>query len=370
MTNPPLGDINFQKLIGPYSENAAWYDAMDVIEKKPVRGGKGKTVTRSTLKGGALFINVFDHLLAKDGVVLTVIDEVVLDTDEYSDTRAFLKAHFDLRAIFSLTEDAFKNTPTQTATKTSILYCVKKDPTTRQRRPVFFGHAFQVGINPKGKQTRNDLLDASRPNDLYRAYLEFDRLVVENEERNGQFDPRDFAFPPAVLDGVGQEAFSDYSYFCVAAEDLEDRLEYKWYDPTYDALAERLNNLDTVELRFIVNLSRTNYGLTETGLAEGDYPFINIENLRPDATVDLRSFRYVETSKKLKPKHFTEIDDILISRSRLPGIAAVVDPEAAGLVYGSYIIRFHLSDDAAEEFMPEYVALFIIRSLARGRSID
>jgi|GEM_PF-4251533 len=118
--------------------------------------------------------------------------------------------------------------------------------------------------------------------------------------------------------------------------------------------------MDTIRFDAIADPNCTSYGLTETGLEEGDIPFVNIENLIPDATIDLRGVRYVLSSnKKIRPQHYTNKDDILISRARLPGIAAVVSEENEGLLYGSYIIRFHLNDEEGTEFLPEYVALFI-----------
>ena len=117
--------------------------------------------------------------------------------------------------------------------------------------------------------------------------------------------------------------------------------------------------MDTATLASIVDPESTTYGLTATGREDGDVRFINIENLRPDATIDLRGVRYVmDDGDGPKEKHLTNLDDILISRSRLPGIAAVVAEEAARVAYGSYIIRFHLSNEGRANFLPEYVALF------------
>lgn len=361
LTNPPLGDVNFVNIKGQYGDAVDWYDAMTVIPR--VTSADATKVGRSTLKGGALFLNIFTKVVKDGGRVLTVIDEGILNTDEYEQARDFLRRHFEIRAVFSLTDDAFKYA-SKTATKTSILYLVRKDLTEPQSRPVFFGHAFSVGINTKGKAARNDLDDFSAPNDLLRAYLDFERQVEDAESRGEVFDVA--AFPPTKLPDVGFQTYSDYSYFAVAADSLEDRLEYKWYDPTFDVAEDQLEQMDTVRLGDIVTGSG-DYGLTATGLEQGDHKFINIENLQADGSISLDGVRYVLAESvtdidengvsRVRPKWQTALDDILISRARLPGIASVVSEAEAGLIYGSYIIRFRLKEDSG--FDPLYVALFI-----------
>jgi hypothetical protein len=185
--------------------------------------------------------------------------------------------------------------------------------------------------------------------------------VADNRAHNrGEFRQEDFEFTPGALDTAANESFSAFSYFVVPFDRLEERLEYKWYDPTYLPIEQKIEGRQTVRFADLVDPNRTAYGLTETGLEDGDIPFINIENLVPDTSIDLRGVRYVlRSNRKIRPQHYTEKDDILISRSRLPGIAAVVTHATQGMTYGSYIIRFHLNDEQGAQFLPEYVALFI-----------
>lgn len=363
LTNPPLGEIDFRQLFGEFTASRDWYLAMDVIEKteKETRSGTiTSSVSRRELKGGALFVNRFAHYLKPGAQAITVIDDAILNTDEYAHVREFIRKQFEIRGIFSLTDDAFKHT-SRTATKTSLIHLIKKrDPNACQETPVFFAHAFQVGVNAKGKRCPNDLIDPTRPLDLLRAYREFLRDVQANvENHGGSFSEDDFDFKRGALSGIPDTEFSEFSYFSVPCSTISDRLEFKYYDPTYQAVERHLSAMDTVTLGAITDPAMTTYGLTETGLDEGDIPFINIENLMPDTTINLRGVRYVLTDNhKIRNQHYTRKQDILISRSRLPGIAAVVRDDD-GLVYGSYIIRFHLSQEHRERFLPEYVALFI-----------
>jgi type I restriction-modification system DNA methylase subunit len=367
LTNPPLGDVDFKNLIGDYEDNPAWYELFDVIPKT-VKHKSGQTTTavaRNELKGGALFLNAFALKVKKGGRVVTIIDDAVLNTDEYGATREFLLKHFEVRAVFSLTDDAFKYA-SKTATKTSVLYMIRKDRTTVQTRPIFFGHAFKVGINPRGKATRNDLHDPGRPLDLLRAYLKAEaRFDANPKARGGGVRER------GKLADIGFESFSDLSFFTVPFTKIKGRLEFKFYDPTYKPVEHRLSSVDTVRLGEIVDWPDEKwpgeYGLTASGMEAGDYPFINIENLRPEGHIDLRGVRYLnkedvlernaEGKQFVKPKIVAHENDLLISRSRLPGIASVVGPDEDGAIFGSYIIRFRLSEGS--RFLPRYVALFI-----------
>ena len=362
LTNPPLGDINFTKLFPASDENADWYEAMDVIPRriKQTRGGPVEVITMNNFKGGALFLNKFLHYTRPGSRVMTVIDDAILNIDDYAETRDYLLRHFYLKAVFSITEDAFKHS-SETATKTSLLYMVRKgDPSDAQVEPVFFAHAFQVGIDARGRFCPNDLVDVNRPQDILRAYRAFESALNENREAHGgSFDADSFAFAAGALEGRLEEPFSAFSYFAVAFDELDNRLEYKWYDPTFTQLIADVEEKSTVALGDIADSDLTNLGLTATGQPEGEFPFINIENLLPNGSVDTRGIRYVDGSQGVGDRHTTAAEDILVSRSRLPGIAAVVSEAEAGMVFGSYILRVHLLPLADCGFLPDYVALMI-----------
>lgn len=358
LTNPPLGDINFRSLVGAYADAPGWYEAFDIIERRASlnrAGSERLDVARKALKGGALFLNLCAGYLRPSGELYTVIDEGILNTDEYSSTRDFIRSKFFVRAVISLTEDAFKH-GSQTATKTSLLILERKRRDEEpQSTPVFFAHASQVGVTPKGKPCANELDDPSLPTDILRGYREFRAAVERAVDGRGRFDSSAFAFraTKSVVDPR-----QGYLYFAVAAIAIQNRLEFKWYDPTYRRVASSWKPRSSVALGAITDRKATGYGLTATGLPDGDIAFINIENLRPDGSIDLRGVRSVSVGHPdLRENHYSREGDILISRARLPGIAAVARGTAADVVFGSYIIRFRLRVDA--EYSPEYVAMAI-----------
>ncbi len=140
-------------------------------------------ITGNTMKGGAMFLAAIWHYLKgnsypdnppewRGGKVLIILDEGILNTDNYGPVRDFLRTHFYIKAIISLTRDTFVPI-SNTSTKTSILYAVKKtDPSAVQREPIFFGHVERVGLDTKGKVCVNDF------EALLEKYSDFNHKVL------------------------------------------------------------------------------------------------------------------------------------------------------------------------------------------------
>lgn len=112
----------------------------------------------------------------RGGKLLIVLDEGVLNTDDYRGVRDFIRKYFYIKAVISLTRDTFVPV-SNTTTKTSILYAIKKqDPDATQQEPIFFAHATKVGIDTKKKVCPNNLFN--RGNDVLSKYLEFKARVM------------------------------------------------------------------------------------------------------------------------------------------------------------------------------------------------
>lgn len=144
-------------------------------------------INGNTLKGGALFLAAIWNYLKgnaspdavpewRGGKMLIVLDEGILNTDTYSEVRNYLKKHFYIKAIISLTRDTFVPI-SKTTTKTTIVYGVKKvDESAVQKEPVFFAHAEHVGLDTKGNASDNDL------EGILQRYRRFKKAVVEAYE--------------------------------------------------------------------------------------------------------------------------------------------------------------------------------------------
>lgn len=120
------------------------------------------------LKGGALFLGAIAQYLKPDrtpsapvewqgGRTAIVVDEAILNTPDYTAAREFIREHFFIKAVISLSRDAFKYLA-HTDAKTSVLYLIKKPSTNLiQREPIFFSHAQRVGYSATGNWVGDDL---------------------------------------------------------------------------------------------------------------------------------------------------------------------------------------------------------------------
>lgn len=228
LTNPPLGELTYTK--DTYDEDFRLY-RMEVIPRKNVteehlrkyeaqlnelQSGQDITpsqqkriqnllvkisecnfaikngtpvivTTGNQMKGGALFLNAAKHYLKstrdqnvlpewRGGKLLIILDEGILNTDNYKHVRDFLRRYFYIKAVISLTRDTFVPV-SNTSTKTSILYAIKKqDLDATQQEPVFFAHVEMVGIDTKKKVCPNHLFNDG--NDILSKYLQFKERVI------------------------------------------------------------------------------------------------------------------------------------------------------------------------------------------------
>ena len=183
LTNPPLGRMNYRR--PEYAED--FYKRMELIPRtvQSNEEEEEEEITGNLMKGGALFLNACFHYLKsarepkalpewRGGKLVTVLDEGILNLDDYAPTREFVKKHFYIKAIISLTKDTFIPV-SHTPNKTSILYAIKKDDeTAKQQEPIFFAHAEKVGMTTKRKPCPNHL------ENVLEEYFKFKKLVFES----------------------------------------------------------------------------------------------------------------------------------------------------------------------------------------------
>lgn len=148
-------------------------------------------ISGKLMKGGALFLNACKHYLKdlrdgsekvewRGGKVLIVLDEGILNTDDYKEVREFIKKNFYIKAVISLTKDAFIPV-SKTMTKTSILYAIKKQDTDAiQKEPIFFAHVEKVGLNTRKKVCDNHLFGTGK--DILSKFFEFKKAIFSSYE--------------------------------------------------------------------------------------------------------------------------------------------------------------------------------------------
>ncbi len=173
--------------------------------------GLGSYVARGeSAKGGALFLAAIHHYLKpvsnrkeppewRGGRLGIIVDEAILNTPEYAKTRAFIREHYFVKAVFSFHRDAFWYQARTTA-KTSLLYLVRKgDARVRQQEPVFYAQVNRIGFTRTGKRAHSDL-----PSTL-KAYREFEDAI--RSSYRGSFFDAEVARKAVVALGDRAEAF-------------------------------------------------------------------------------------------------------------------------------------------------------------------
>ena len=163
-----------------------WNDRISEFEYKIRSGDIEYKITGNEMKGGSLFLTASKYYLKsvrnpdekvewRGGKLLIILDEGILNDSGYKPVRDFVKENFYIKAIVSLTRDAFVPVA-NTSTKTSILYAIRKeDPRAQQQEPIFYAHASKVGLDTRGKVCENHL-DYGADNILAR-FLAFKQKV-------------------------------------------------------------------------------------------------------------------------------------------------------------------------------------------------
>jgi len=390
LTNPPLGNLDYT--LESYDDYFL-KDRMSVIPRKNITQEKLDTlnaklktetvelkrkrieekikqllqseqiinVTGHEMKGGALFVESAWHYLKatsntdmpiewRGGKLVVIVDEGLLNTDDYSAFRDIVKTHFYIKAVISLTSDTFVPV-SKTLTKTSVLFLVKKtDRDALQQEPIFFAYVDRVGLNTKRKVCDNHLFDEDNTNSILGVYNSFRDIVL----RCYKGASLNTAKLSSLLKTGKSITIKGKSYYYIRNySEVDNRLDFRFYDPRFDAIKKFMKSKDILHLKDIVLPDGVSYGLTASGKEDGAIPFINIENLTDSGFVDHTNLRYVD---KTEPNLLLKQGDLLISRSRLIGLSSIITKREVNSTYGSYIIRFRLDTSKVD---PLFVAKFI-----------
>ena len=169
LTNPPFAmkyeksDPKDREVLKEYA--CAYSDLNETGERESAK-------MRGSQKSNVMFIERYYDLLKPHGKLLTVIDESVLNTEGQGGNmrkfRAWLRAHYIIKAVISLPKNTFVNADVNP--KTSILYLMKKERPDEEQADVFMAISENIGHNDVGKPTpdRNDLPD------ILKAYKRFE----------------------------------------------------------------------------------------------------------------------------------------------------------------------------------------------------
>lgn len=179
----------------------------------------------NAVKSNVLSLERYWDLLAdKEGRLLTIIDDTVLNGVSSKTFRDSIRKKFIIKAVISLPFNAFKNA--QTTTKTSVLYLRKKISESEKQPAIFMAICNNVGHNDFGNDTpeRNNLNQVLL---AYREFVEYGKL--ETQVINNHIETEVLTCPLQI--------------FIVPTEDLKERLDAFYYSPELKRIQGQLKKL-------------------------------------------------------------------------------------------------------------------------------
>jgi len=151
LTNPPF---------------SMWYELTNEQEAKVlkqyslIKANGATSKLRNRLRGSALFIERYYNLLKPTGKLISVIDDTILASKDYSFVRDFIRENFIIRAIISLHGDAFRRSGARV--KTSLLYLEKKTSSHDKQPNAFYYPSIRLGVDDLPMTTSKTKIEEAR----------------------------------------------------------------------------------------------------------------------------------------------------------------------------------------------------------------
>jgi type I restriction-modification system DNA methylase subunit len=274
------------------------YKCREYVDKK------GRTRIKSSLKSNVMFLERYHDLLAENGVLITVIDESVLNTDSDRPFRDWMLKNYYVKAVISLPQWAFFEAGSNV--KTSILVLVKKSEPSEEQPSTFYARSENIGYDMmKQDESKSDL-------PLIRdAYFKF--------KKTGQI-PNDNK----------QDWSSKSKFFVKHLHYGIRRIDFEWLDPRHEEMDKRLYEisrkkgykLETIGDLIARGVCQIVKGKTAEVYVSQGYPIIKLRNVTNegiDWNTDfvLKDFFISNPNSHLKPK------DILITSTGVGTIGRV-----------------------------------------------
>jgi hypothetical protein len=274
-----------------------------------------------------------------------IVDEGILNTAEHERTRASIRRHYYVKAVFSFGRDAFWYEARTTA-RSSLLYLVKKEVGGEdQSEPTFFAHAERIGTDRSGRAGPSDLPD------VLAAYERFEAVV-----RAGWSDEVfDGSSVRRALAGQGLPAGVHVQWPGKTPGRGGDRMDYAaaasvGVPPEAHPLALELGDVVRCKVRHPEESS------------SGCYTFATIDR----TTGEVRTLGVAATRYPVRDLRVVHAGDVVVSGIDLVnGAAGYAYPEADGLVLSREFYTLELKDACAETVDPRFLALLLRTPRAR-----
>jgi type I restriction enzyme S subunit len=211
-------------------------------------------------------------------------------------------------------------------------------------------------IVPKKDNEQKEILEKIEPFKTQVEQKQKSKDEITNNFRNLILNKLNIKMPTPHI-------FSDsiYSFYSDWINENTKRLDFIDHNPWMTKIRELLSSLQTIELGELIE-PQIDYGITESGLSEGNTPFINIGELRLDGRIDTKNIGYINYEGNEKRVHK---GDILISRSRLVGVCSLVSEKNENYSFGSYILRLKVKKNSP--LPSEYIVNFLNSDLGQAQ---
>ena len=137
-----------------------------------------------TLRAGVMFIERYYGLLKPGGKLITVIDNTILNSDQFSYVREYIRKNFIIKAVISLHGDAFQQSKARV--KTSLIYLEKKTKLEEKQPDVFMTFSTCLGVDDKPITTSQSVILKAREE----AEKEISKIISDFKKfKNGEQGP-------------------------------------------------------------------------------------------------------------------------------------------------------------------------------------
>jgi N-6 DNA Methylase len=326
------------------------------LRQRLVTGEVTREPSGEAMKGGALFLGAIARYLKRDrdpsallewqgGHAAVIVDEAILNTPEYAPVRAFIRDNFYIKAVISLSRDAFRYLA-HTDAKTSILYVLRKPLIeVSQVEPIFFGHADRVGYSARGDWIGDDL-----PQILlhYRMFQD----AVARSYVGAYFDREACNVAVSALPGFANAFFAEFD-----AGKAGSRLDF--FGARYKEREKELRSIhgQLISLADILEVRRVEHPEPSRS---GEYEFAGVN--RVEGTVQSKGVQ--EVDYPASDLWMVRTGDVVVSGIDLVhGAIGVARDDVDGLVMSKEMFAFRTRPDV--KVLPEYVQLLLRTKVAQ-----
>ena len=175
------------------------------------RRSENSVEIRSSLRSSVMFFERYYDLLKQGGRLITVIDDTILSSSQFSYVRDFIRSRFLIRAIISLPGDTFRRSGSRV--KTSVLFLEKRHSDTEKQPDWFYFFSVHLGVDDMAaKASEQDVSEA--------------RECAENEM-------------DSIIDGYRQYLSGDHTANVLGPEFIVDRLDLRNCVPLFGRMREQ-----------------------------------------------------------------------------------------------------------------------------------